>query len=525
MPGLKGSSASGKSTLVRTTWGCSSTAVNAITTGIAGNVIAGGWFSQAGTVAANNVAKWNGTAWEPMGAGLTGIVYAVTTDAAGRIYAGGAFTTSGSTAVSNIARWTGTEWEPLGSGLNGTVDALVTDAAGNVYAGGSFTQAGIVSTPNVAKWNGTTWSSLGSGTDGIVNALTFDTAGNLYAGGQFSNAGGVASSRVAEWNGTAWVALPGLTPTTSSGSQVTSIVRGLTRDSMGRITAVGAFSTNAMPRATQSVAQWNGNTWVGLGTGTTGIVYAVTPQANGGIVAGGKFTFTGTAVAGNVSSWNGTQWSAIGGGINNPVNALYTDPSGNVYAGGSFSVADGVATSNIAVNPVVNPATQPATAPCAATFYQQAPRTWQTVTHNGRRAVKVVSRLRIFQEPQSWCQTKLTFILQNAVTLQRLSQLPGSTLGYRTLQGQVFNAPVISWPTASEFRFNSGDLTGQNRVNARLVLVSYIPVTQGMPTQPNVELMVVRQIPTNPANPVSTTNPIYAQINAMGTTMGWAQVN
>jgi hypothetical protein len=274
------------------------------------------------------------------------------------------------------------------------------------------------------------------------------------------------------------------------------------------------------------VARFNGSTWVGLGTGTAGSVNAITPQPSATLMVGGNFSFAGPAVALSVANWNGSQWGAIGGGINNPVQALYTDPQGNVYAGGSFTIADGVQAIGIAVKPALPPATLPATAPCAATFYQQAARTWQNATSPDKRsAVKVISRIRIFQDPQPACQTNLTFILRNALTKQRLAQLPGSTLGYRTLQGQDFSAPVISWPTTQEFRFTSGDLTGQNRVNARLVLVSYLQRTVGMPSQQNVELVIVRQIPTDPALPQSGTNPLYAQTNEIGTTVNWAQVN
>jgi hypothetical protein len=97
------------------------------------------------------------------------------------VYAGGSFTASGATAVTNVARWDGTKWDPLLTGLNGTVYALTADKSGNVYAGGSFTAAGGVATSNVAKWNGVAWTALGTGTDGTVSALTLDPSGQVWS--------------------------------------------------------------------------------------------------------------------------------------------------------------------------------------------------------------------------------------------------------------------------------------------------------------------------------------------------------
>jgi hypothetical protein len=137
--------------------------------------------------------------------------------------------------------------------------------------------------------------------------------------------------------------------------------------------------------------------------------------------------------------------------------------------------------------------------------------------------VKVTSRIRIYQDTLAACRKDLTFILRDARTKKRLAQLPGSTLGYRKLKGKDFSAPVISWPTNREMRFTGGDTTGQNRKNARLVLVSYLKKTRSMPAQRNVELVIVRQVPRDAAQAVSATNPLFAQLNAVGTRVGWAQ--
>lgn len=168
----------------------------------------------------------------------------------------------------------------------------------------------------------------------------------------------------------------------------------------------------------------------------------------------------------------------------------------------------------------------PVPPPCTQTFFQQDTRTWRNATApNGTAAVRVVSRIRVYNDLESWCRTKLTFIFRNVRTGARLLQLPGSTLGYRTLDGRDFSAPVISWPTTREFRFEGSDPTGLNRKDARLVLVSFLKRTSSMPAQSNVELLVVRRVPTNTAQAASTANPLFAQKNGFRIAIGWAAVS
>jgi hypothetical protein len=155
-------------------------------------LVAGGTFSQAGGITANNIARWNESqvafpppAWAAMGPGFNNAVYAIERSSS-RTYAAGAFTFSGGTGVSYIARWNETTklWEAVGSGMNGFVYAL-KDYNGYLYAGGNFTTAGGVSTGGLARWNGTSWSAVGGYFLGTVLSLTVYN-GQLVMGGQFT---------------------------------------------------------------------------------------------------------------------------------------------------------------------------------------------------------------------------------------------------------------------------------------------------------------------------------------------------
>ena len=171
-----------------------------------------------------------------------------------------------------------------------------------------------------------------------------------------------------------------------------------------------------------------------------------------------------------------------------------------------------------------NPAATAAAPLCSETFYQQAKRTirWDS----RRKAYKVVSRIRVFNDAQSRCRTKLSIIYRNANTKVSLAQKPGSSLGYRKLKGKNFNAPVISWPNKKEMRFTTGDISGQNRKNARLVLVSYVKKTKAVPKKlRDIELVIVRRIPRNPAAAKSGSNPLFAQKNSFRAGKAWAGVS
>ncbi len=131
-----------------------------------GNLYAGGGFTTAGGVSANYVAQWDGTAWSPLGSGMSGgpfsaVVWALAVDGDDNLYAGGYFTTAGGVSANGIAKWDGTAWSPLGSGMDSDVWALAVDGDDNLYAGGEFTTAGGVSANGIAKWDGTAWSRPG----------------------------------------------------------------------------------------------------------------------------------------------------------------------------------------------------------------------------------------------------------------------------------------------------------------------------------------------------------------------------
>jgi hypothetical protein len=335
-----------------------SSLVSALVLDRGGNLYAGGNFTTAGGVSAKRIAMWDGSSWSPLGSGMDDpvwpLVSALALDGSGNLYAGGYFTTAGGVSANCIARWDGSSWSPLGGGMDGGVDTLALDGSGNLYAGGWFTTAGGVSANGIAMWDGSSWSPLGSGMGGMgspsVRALALDGSGKLYAGGYFTTAGGVSANHIAVWDGSSWSPL-------GSGMGGTDYpdVYALALDGSENLYAGGWFTTAGGVSANY-IAMWDGSSWSALGSGMVGTdypgVYALALDGSGKLYAGGYFFTAGGVIANGIAVWDGSSWSALGsgmGGTDYPdVYALALDGSGNLYAGGLFTTAGGKPSSYIA---------------------------------------------------------------------------------------------------------------------------------------------------------------------------------
>ncbi len=224
---------------------------------------AGGAFNSAGATPASRVARWGAGSWQPLGTGIdaAGTVYALAAhdDGSGTaLYVGGHFTQAGGLAAANLARWRAGTWAALAA-FNGDVKALRSATVGgatSLFAGGAFNVIDSTVIPHVARWDGISWSPVGSGRDGAVEALEPWQGGRLAAAGSFSG-------RVAFWDGTQW----SLTSTTPDAT-VSALARW--DDGGGdALFAGGAFGNLAAGRG-KGVASWSGSSWSALGLGITG---------------------------------------------------------------------------------------------------------------------------------------------------------------------------------------------------------------------------------------------------------------
>jgi hypothetical protein len=260
--------------------------VNALLTLDNGDVLAGGSFSPTGVLS-----RWNGSTWSPVVSGANGSVYALCRMPNGDQIVGGGFTTLNNAPCLGIARGTGNSFAPLGGGLEASVNAVAVRGDGVLFAGGAFFGASLQSFQNIAQWNGTTWQPLGTGCNAQVTALTVRPNGDVVVAGDFTTAGGLAVDRCALWTANGWA------PMNAHSGDDTSVRAVLALPNGDVIAGRGFHQPTADPD--QGIARWNGASWSGIGTGLQGleapevVVSAIAQRRNGEIVVAGRFGIAG----------------------------------------------------------------------------------------------------------------------------------------------------------------------------------------------------------------------------------------
>ena len=199
----------------------------------------GGTFRNLDGTTMRFLGRWDGNAWSPVGGGLTGGgifggvgAMEVFDDGSGEaLYVAGTFGGAGGVPVNNIARWDGSTWSAVGAGLESTISVAApivgklevfnSPGGAQLIAGGFIDFAGGAPVNALAAWDGTDWSPLGAGladSSGFTQLQglgAFDPDGQgerLYAAGFFDMAGGLPADEFAIWDGSEWT-----TPLTLTG--------------------------------------------------------------------------------------------------------------------------------------------------------------------------------------------------------------------------------------------------------------------------------------------------------------------
>lgn len=326
------------------------------------NLYVGGTFTNAGGVLNTNIARYDGTNWYSMGGGvgyyggINSYVYVLQLHN-GLLYAGGIFTNAGNIAATNVAVWNGSSWSSLGAGsangVNGSVSALAFQ--GDVlYVGGSFGIAGGVSAYGIAAWDGASWSALGAGCRGGVSCIGM-LGTDIYVGGGFTNVGGVNARVFAKWDGFSWTTWP----TTDGVFQypLNDVPNRMVVN--GGLLYIGGNFNQGGDVIANHVVVYDGSNFYPLGTkpangfATPPINVSCIGQADDGIYVGGLFTAAGKTLVNRISRWDGTNWNDVGGGTmggtssGNRVLAI-SGLGSDVYVGGTFTNVGGINVANIA---------------------------------------------------------------------------------------------------------------------------------------------------------------------------------
>jgi trimeric autotransporter adhesin len=157
------------------------------------------------------IEKWNGAAWIALGgfgygvSGANGFHVSALKVYNGELYVGGLFQYAGNGSISanNIAKWNGSAWSAVGTGTNGPVRCIAVIGS-DLYIGGEFTSVNGVPANKIAKYSAGVWSAMGAGFDSTVYSMT-SYNGQVYAAGDFIKSGTDSISRIARWNGSQWL--------------------------------------------------------------------------------------------------------------------------------------------------------------------------------------------------------------------------------------------------------------------------------------------------------------------------------
>lgn len=284
-----------------------------------------GSFTQDGSETVRNFARWDGSAWIPVGGGLGAVDQIVTSlavfdDGRGEaLYIGGQFRQAGAVPVNNIARWDGSAWDIVSRGVDGGVLALTVhdDGAGEkLFVGGVFTRAGGlagVDASRVASWDGVEWQAVDGGANDHVFALaSLPTDGGdiLFMGGRFTQAGDTPTAIIAyldedgQWaepdgglGGLSAARVLSMHPTTDNGEPVLLVG--------GRFDTAGTLGVGSLALFRPGVGWRDVNGLFGQTSGAAGVIDAIATMEGATerrVWAGGLFGVVSGTTTSNLAS-------------------------------------------------------------------------------------------------------------------------------------------------------------------------------------------------------------------------------
>ena len=261
----------------------------------------------------------NGT-WQRFGSGFNDTVYCVAIDyQRNRIFFGGKFTTANGVTVNGICYWDGTTFQPLGAGTKGigaagtgTVFAIAIAPNGDIWAGGNFTTAGGSGTKGLAKWAavGTSAPSVWASSTTFVQitGIVIDKNYRIYISGNFTGymTLGATYSYFIYTNdqGANWVAP---TATIASGGTTTWVYKlALDIDGLG-VYLVGDYTAIAGVANTSRIAKYSASNFTALSTGVNSDINDIALNPAGDVYIVGSFTTPENYFA----KWNGSLWQQV----------------------------------------------------------------------------------------------------------------------------------------------------------------------------------------------------------------------
>jgi hypothetical protein len=292
-----------------------------------GLIVLGGEFDSIDGIQARGLVTtsrdFQDTTLHELGGGCDGVIYAICLIADTDIYVAGNFKHVGTVAANNIAHWNGVSWEALTSGTDSTVLAM-TVVGNELFIGGNFRNAGGVPVNFITIWDikYKSWTSIIShgviGLDGGVSALANDADGKVYIGGGFLTAGGDTVNKILSMGSPGgWKKLRG--GVTGKNAFVSAI--GI--DENTNLVYVGGSFEKADTVKTANGAIFSpDNGWSASFLQTNGPIYAISPPNGGWLIIGGDFTDVNGEPINHIAANINFLDSFFGSGVDGPVYAL-----------------------------------------------------------------------------------------------------------------------------------------------------------------------------------------------------------
>jgi uncharacterized delta-60 repeat protein len=317
-----------------------------------GKILLGGEFTSVLGVARNRIARLNpdgtlDTAFDPNANGDFFIyVRSIAVQADGKILVGGYFTSIGGQPRYNIARLDATTGlaDSFDPNPEDEVVSIAVQADGKILVGGAFFGIGGQTRRHIARLDATTGlaDSFDPSPNDEVFSIALQADGKILAGGYFTSIGGQTRNYIARLDATTGLADSfdpnpnGIVYSIAVQADAKILVGGIFNDIGGQIRA----NIARLDATTGLADSFDPNANIPFGGGVNSIVV----QADGKILAGGRFFNIGGQPRNNIARLDATTGLAdsfdpnAGGGIGySLVNSIAVQADGKILAGGYFN--------------------------------------------------------------------------------------------------------------------------------------------------------------------------------------------